>query len=87
MLNMPGLKTLATEKLETLFKNTWDAESFPGMVREAYLATASRDTSLRRILVNVARKNLYDLIKSEDFVNTLYDFGEFSGEIVLANLG
>ena len=87
MLNMPQLKILATQKLETLFNSTWDAKSFPGTVREAYLATASRDTKLRRILVDMARKHLHKLVKSEDFKNTLYDFGEFSGEIVLANLG
>ena len=86
MLNMPKLKTLATQKLETLFNSTWDAKSFPGTVREAYLATAPRDTNLRRILVDMARKHLHDLAKSGDFRNTLYDFGEFSGEIVLADV-
>jgi hypothetical protein len=85
MLNIPGLKTLATQKLETFFKSNWDPKSFSYTVREAYLATASRDLELRRILVDVARKYLPDLTASEDFKNTLYDFGEFSGGIVLAN--
>jgi len=86
MLNIPELKTIAMQKLETFFKSNWDAKSFPGTVREAYLATAPRDTRLRRVLVDVARKHLLDLADSEDFRNTLYDFGEFSGEIVLANV-
>jgi len=85
MLNIPSLKTLATYKLKAIFANARDFRNFPDTVRKIYSETDSQDLELRRILIDVARKHLKELMYVSGFRDTLCEFGEFSGKIVIVN--
>jgi len=86
MLDVPDLKLIVTEKLQSQLEDHWVAVSFPELVKEAYSVTNARDKEIRDIMVNYALKHIDELRKLEAFKEVLSEIGEFSGGLVMSPL-
>jgi hypothetical protein len=86
MLDVPDLKLIVTEKLQSQLEDDWVAVGFPELVKEAYSATNARDKEIRDIMVNHALKHIDELRKLEEFKEVLSEIGEFSGGLVMSPL-
>jgi hypothetical protein len=86
MLDVPDLKLIVTEKLQSQLEDYWVAVGFPELVKEAYSATNARDKEIRDIMVNHALKHIDELRKLEEFKEVLSEIGEFSGGLVMSPL-
>jgi hypothetical protein len=86
MLDVPDLKLVAMEKLQSQLKDHWVAASFTDIVKETYSVTNTRDTEIRDLMITSALDHIDELRKLEEFKEVLCEIGEFSGGLVMAPL-
>jgi hypothetical protein len=83
MLDVPGLKTVTADKMQTRFSTNWVTAEFPKIVSEVYSTTNSQDKTARDVLTKAARNHFMELSSDDDFKALLRELGEFSGGLVM----
>jgi hypothetical protein len=83
MLDVPSLKSVATQKLKAKLDNDVVSADFHETVRDAYSSTYPGDKELRNVLVHATKKHLSELVLNEEFKKVLLELAEFSGQLVL----
>ncbi|KAF8251770.1 hypothetical protein K440DRAFT_43698 [Wilcoxina mikolae CBS 423.85] len=83
MLEIPALKTIAATKLDTKLANHWVTADFPGVVKEVYSTTNTRDHEVRDVIIRATRTHLNELLAIQEFKDVMFEFGEFSGGLVV----
>jgi hypothetical protein len=82
MLDVPGLKDLATKKLQEHLDTHW-REGFVDIVKEVYSTTSSSgNKGFREVIVQSAYQHLDDHLKEDEFDKLLGEVGEFSRSLV-----
>ncbi|KAF8541483.1 BTB/POZ protein [Trichophaea hybrida] len=79
MLEIPPLKAIAAKKLETKLTSNWVTADFPGIVKEVYSTTNTRDHEVRNVLIRSTKTHLNELLPIQEFKDVMFEFGEFSG--------
>jgi len=83
MLEITALKTIAATKLNTKLSSEWVTADFPGIVKEVYSTTNTRDHEVRNVLIRATRIHLKELLAVQEFKDVMFEFGEFSGGLVV----
>jgi len=86
MLDVPDLKLVAMEKLQSQLKDHWVAANFTEIVKETYSVTNARDKEIRDLMVTSALNHIDELCKLEKFKEVLCEIGEFSGGLIMSPL-
>src|SRR5207244_1298904 len=66
-----ALKVRAKEKFELAVSTCWDMDDFPHVIAEIYGSTPSEDRGLRDIVITVAHGHINELLKKDDFRDSL----------------
>lgn len=82
MLDVPNLKIIAAEKLETAFQ-VWDTGPFIQCFKEIYATTNTRDAGIRNVLLCAAAKNIHSLLGMQTFQNEFEGYGEFLAALLM----
>jgi hypothetical protein len=83
MLDVPGLKILAANHMETTLATKWTTTEFPKIICEVFSTTNSQDKTARNVLIKATRNHLTELSENDDFKAVLSEHGEFSGGLVM----
>jgi hypothetical protein len=83
MLEIPALKAIAAAKLDIKLSTDWVTADFPGIVKEVYSMTNTRDHEVRNVLIRATRIHLNELLEVQEFKDVMFEFGEFSGGLVV----
>ncbi|KAL4777963.1 hypothetical protein BJX76DRAFT_363185 [Aspergillus varians] len=79
---VPKLKAEAKEKFSVAIKTCWEMDDFPIAIASAYSTTASTDRGLRDLLVSTSLEHINDLLKNDDFKQTLRETLGFAADLV-----
>jgi hypothetical protein len=86
LYNIPGLKTLATEKYGEAIKENWNGTSFVASLKLIYDTTPESDRLLKDIALNTAGKNAQALCDRGEFVALCKEYGEISYHVLKSSL-
>ncbi|KAL3474861.1 BTB/POZ protein [Aspergillus californicus] len=79
---IPNLKAQAKEKFSVAIRTCWEMDDFPIAIASTYSTTASADRGLRDLLVSTSLEHINDLLKNDDFKQTLGETLGFAADLV-----
>lgn len=80
--DITALKTESKKKFELSIANGWATDDFPVAANLVYVLTPSEDRGLRDLVVEIARKNIDQLVSKDGFRELTRETPDFSADLI-----
>ncbi|KAI1049891.1 hypothetical protein LB506_001898 [Fusarium annulatum] len=80
--DIAALKTESKKKFELSIANGWATDDFPVAANLVYVLTPSEDRGLRDLVVEIARKNIDQLVSKDGFRELTRETPDFSADLI-----